>query len=253
VQSSGRAKLEEWIEEGEHYRMEYAEHWNRDGKLEHDAEVQGSQKKGRKKSFAQRTDDKLRSKGKGKTTAKENTSPKPDHTENSKHSNIWNPESMFPSGPDILITPVAPWIASPHGTAKYWSYTSLWNLLNYPALSMPSPVGTHASAKLDVKINRENGKGENFMSDIDRKMWDMYDPALYDGMPVSIQLIGRRLEDEKVLAVAQFLEDHLKTPSDSPIPSVPSFKTTSSPLTPSNPSVPSSPGISMRKPTKRSK
>jgi Asp-tRNA(Asn)/Glu-tRNA(Gln) amidotransferase A subunit family amidase len=38
------------------------------------------------------------------------------------------------------------------------------------------------------------------------------DPNLYsnlsDKMPVSIQIVGRRNEDEKVIAVAKFLEDN---------------------------------------------
>lgn len=34
------------------------------------------------------------------------------------------------------------------------------------------------------------------------------DPKLYKQMPVSVQLIGRRNEDEKVIAIARFLEDH---------------------------------------------
>lgn len=66
---------------------------------------------------------------------------------------------------DILISPVAPYIASPHGKSKYWSYTSLWNLLDYPALSVPTP--TIVDEQMDVKSNRES-----FMSDIDREMWD---------------------------------------------------------------------------------
>jgi Asp-tRNA(Asn)/Glu-tRNA(Gln) amidotransferase A subunit family amidase len=34
------------------------------------------------------------------------------------------------------------------------------------------------------------------------------DPDLYDKMPVSVQLVGRRNEDEKVIAIARFLEEH---------------------------------------------
>ncbi|KAE9982075.1 hypothetical protein EG327_005968 [Venturia inaequalis] len=100
---------------------------------------------------------------------------------------------------DILVSPVAPYVASPHGKAKYWSYTSLWNLLDYPALSVPTPTIT--DEKLDMKSDRKS-----FMSPIDKDMWEWYDPKLYDKMPVSLQLIGRRHQDEKVIAVAQFLE-----------------------------------------------
>ena len=34
------------------------------------------------------------------------------------------------------------------------------------------------------------------------------DPKLYEDMPVSVQLVGRRNEDEKVIAIAKFLEEN---------------------------------------------
>ncbi|TID21004.1 hypothetical protein E6O75_ATG05769 [Venturia nashicola] len=104
---------------------------------------------------------------------------------------------------DVLISPVAPYVASPHGKAKYWSYTSLWNLLDYPALSVPTP--TNVDERLDTKSDRKA-----FMSAIDEEMWEWYDPKLYDKMSVSLQLIGRRQQDEKVIAIAKSLEaNHL--------------------------------------------
>jgi amidase len=42
------------------------------------------------------------------------------------------------SGVDVLISAVQPGVATAHGTAKYWTYTSLWNLLDYPALVFPT-------------------------------------------------------------------------------------------------------------------
>lgn len=66
---------------------------------------------------------------------------------------------------DILMSPVAPYVASPHGKAKYWSYTSLWNLLDYPALSVPTP--TIADEVLDAKPDRKSS-----MSAIDEEMWN---------------------------------------------------------------------------------
>ena len=31
------------------------------------------------------------------------------------------------------------------------------------------------------------------------------DPDIYDGAPVSVQLVGRRLQEEKMLALAEYL------------------------------------------------
>ena len=38
-----------------------------------------------------------------------------------------------------------------------------------------------------------------------------YDPEFYDGTPVTLQLVGRRLEDEKVLEMAGTIADALKS------------------------------------------
>ena len=37
-----------------------------------------------------------------------------------------------------------------------------------------------------------------------------YDPEFYDGTPITLQLVGRRLEDEKVLEMAGIIADALK-------------------------------------------
>lgn len=36
------------------------------------------------------------------------------------------------------------------------------------------------------------------------------DPEIYDGAHVSIQLVGRRLEEEKMLALAQYVGEALQ-------------------------------------------
>ena len=36
-----------------------------------------------------------------------------------------------------------------------------------------------------------------------------YDPEFYDGTPVALQCVGRRLEDEKVLEMVQIVSDAL--------------------------------------------
>lgn len=36
------------------------------------------------------------------------------------------------------------------------------------------------------------------------------DPEVFDGMPVGLQIMGRRLEEEKVLAIAKELEPLLR-------------------------------------------
>jgi len=46
--------------------------------------------------------------------------------------------------------------------------------------------------------------------DLDKISQDEYDPELYHGAPVAVQVVGRRLQEEKVLEYATILDDALK-------------------------------------------
>ncbi|RSL95102.1 hypothetical protein CDV31_014052 [Fusarium ambrosium] len=48
---------------------------------------------------------------------------------------------------DAILCPVGPGCAPPHDQARYWNYTSQWNLLEYPAISFPL---TQVDTRLDV-------------------------------------------------------------------------------------------------------
>ena len=48
------------------------------------------------------------------------------------------------------------------------------------------------------------------MSEIDAKIQADYDPDFYHGAPVSLQLVGKRLEEEKVLEMVEIVADALK-------------------------------------------
>jgi Asp-tRNA(Asn)/Glu-tRNA(Gln) amidotransferase A subunit family amidase len=43
-------------------------------------------------------------------------------------------------------------------------------------------------------------------NDQDLWNWGIYDPETMDGHPVGLQIVGRRLEEEKVLGVATVFE-----------------------------------------------
>jgi amidase len=66
---------------------------------------------------------------------------------------------------DAILCPVTPGVAPLHNTAKYWGYTSQWNLLDYPALVFP--VG-----KVDPGVDVADG-GYEPMNDVDRENWNL--------------------------------------------------------------------------------
>lgn len=65
-------------------------------------------------------------------------------------SSFWNssPGSSRPF--DGLIAPVHPSSSYPHNFPSWWGYTSLWNILDYPSLTLPIK-GLKISPELDPK------------------------------------------------------------------------------------------------------
>ena len=66
---------------------------------------------------------------------------------------------------DGILCPVGRGVAPKHDTAKYWGYTSQWNLLDYPAVTFP--VG-----KADMKTNTPKGSFVP-MTDVDDEHWKL--------------------------------------------------------------------------------
>ena len=110
----------------------------------------------------------------------------------SEYAKLWN-ETAMDGGRmvDVILCPVGPGTAPMLDHSKYWGYTSQWNLLDYPALVFPV---TKADPAIDVIEH-----GFQPMSKADEENHKTYQkPEIYKGAPVSLQLVGRRYDDEKV-------------------------------------------------------
>lgn len=120
----------------------------------------------------------------------------------------WNAFGDKGDGLDIMITPPNATPAVPHGGMKDASascgYTFLFNLLDYSCGILPV---THVDPAMDVlspdvRISKMNG--------VARGAYKHYDAVAMAGLPVAVQVVGRRLEEEKVLACMKRLEDALE-------------------------------------------
>jgi Asp-tRNA(Asn)/Glu-tRNA(Gln) amidotransferase A subunit family amidase len=109
---------------------------------------------------------------------------------------------------DILLTVPNATPAVPHGgmhdAVSSCGYTFLFNLIDYTAGIIPV---THVDAKQDAlsksfDINKLNG--------VAKGAYRHYDAKKMEGLPVGVQVVGRRLEEEKVLAIMQRIEDALE-------------------------------------------
>ncbi|GMG06588.1 unnamed protein product [Aspergillus oryzae] len=118
------------------------------------------------------------------------------------------------SGIDGILCPTTPYSSVEHGKFAYVGYTGVFNILDYSAVSFPCGVkaskaldasyhGHKALSDVDARIQHDCTLPHSYSSkspQIDRTNIRILDNAsAVDGMPVSLQLVARRLEEEKVL------------------------------------------------------
>ncbi|KLO85860.1 general amidase [Fusarium fujikuroi] len=108
---------------------------------------------------------------------------------------------------DAIIMPALPHAAVPHNTVKWVGYTKVWNLLDYTALVIPG--GKVEARDLDALWDHEP---RNELDEWNTRLWeDNMQEMVKHHLPVDIQIVGRVLEEEKVLAVGKVLDDLLRT------------------------------------------
>ncbi|KDQ63717.1 hypothetical protein JAAARDRAFT_148343 [Jaapia argillacea MUCL 33604] len=103
---------------------------------------------------------------------------------------------------DAIIAPVAPYAAPPHGMNKISNYTRIWSLLDYPALALPV---TKVNPAIDLKA-----PPHQFLCDLDKEHYDLYDPNVFVNAPVAVQLVGRTLEEEALIGIGEVVDAALR-------------------------------------------
>ncbi|KAL2816577.1 glutamyl-tRNA amidotransferase subunit A [Aspergillus cavernicola] len=85
-----------------------------------------------------------------------------------------------------------------------WGYTSLWNLLDYSAVSFPV-------TKIDPG---ENAKDTLYTprNEFDSWVQEHYDPKKQRDIPVCLQLVAKRLEEEKLFQALREIKDSVGVP-----------------------------------------
>ena len=123
--------------------------------------------------------------------------------------NWWNTLNDSPDGEmDAILTVPNATPAVPHGAMAdavgSCGYTFLFNLLDYCAGIIPV---THVDAQLDkLPVTFKLGK----MNGLARGAYMHYDAQKMAGLPVAVQVVGRRLEEEKTLALMLRVEKALE-------------------------------------------
>ncbi|KAI0363623.1 amidase [Pilatotrama ljubarskyi] len=109
---------------------------------------------------------------------------------------------------DAVLSPVAATLAPRHDTTRWWGYTSYWNLMDYPAVVFP--VGRFRARDYQPqKLPDGAVHGGDPRSENERVVRAQWDPKTYDNIPVSLQLVGRRLNEERLLGMLGRVEQAL--------------------------------------------
>ncbi|KAF2785897.1 amidase [Melanomma pulvis-pyrius CBS 109.77] len=98
---------------------------------------------------------------------------------------------------DAVIAPLAPFPAARPGLYPYYGYSTFVNVLDYTSVVVPVTTVDKHIDEVDV--------GYESLSEMDKRVHESYDPEIYHGAHVSVQLVGRRLQEERMLAIAEYV------------------------------------------------
>ncbi|KAF5523509.1 Acetamidase [Colletotrichum aenigma] len=104
---------------------------------------------------------------------------------------------------DILLMPPMPHSAVPHAGCRWVGYTKVWNFLDYPALVIRR--GNVSQDDLSEPWMYETRGPED---EWNKKLWEDNGKEMAGlRLPVGLQIVGRKLEEETVLAAGKIIDD----------------------------------------------
>lgn len=112
---------------------------------------------------------------------------------------------------DAILAPVAPTLAPPHDTTRWWGYTAYWNLLDYPGVVFPAgrfDAGSYRPIDVSADVTLPE-QPRNTTEEYVRAQWN---PDTYHNASIGLQLVGRRLNEERLLGILQKVEEAVRHP-----------------------------------------
>ncbi|KAF2171234.1 hypothetical protein M409DRAFT_50700 [Zasmidium cellare ATCC 36951] len=111
--------------------------------------------------------------------------------------------------PDVIITPMSP--ATAHDTANLKntaSATHFYNLVDYPAIVVPTPIKVQPREKED---SREYYDSESWI-DADQETKQLWKDFDYQGAPVCVQIVAKRHMENELIAAVGLMQEALQLP-----------------------------------------
>ncbi|KAI0406649.1 amidase [Xylaria palmicola] len=103
------------------------------------------------------------------------------------------------AGIDAVLAPVTPFSSVENGKFKHVGYTGVYNVLDYAAMAFPT--GMTADRTIDVLQD----DAPEPLSDLDRVIQSEYNAEAVHGMPINLQLVAQRLEEEKCIEMCKVI------------------------------------------------
>ncbi|KAE8357299.1 amidase signature domain-containing protein [Aspergillus caelatus] len=102
---------------------------------------------------------------------------------------------------DVVIGPAFVGPACAHDTAFYWTYTSLYNLVDYPAVVIPT--------QLRVQPGEQYGFSYVPLSESCQHVKQLWESSEFEAAPLALQVVGRRYHDSELFGALAILKDIL--------------------------------------------
>lgn len=124
-------------------------------------------------------------------------------------------EEKLGSEMDAIIAPITPTAAIRHNQFKYYGYASAINLLDLTSVVVPVTFADKSADRKDGNYKPMNDMDATVQAECESCflsrlwLWDCTDQVCsddaeaYHGAPVAVQIIGRRLSEEKTMAIAE--------------------------------------------------
>ena len=103
---------------------------------------------------------------------------------------------------DGILTPLAPYPAARPEGYKWYGFSAWVNGMDYTSVVIPVTLA-------DKSVDKYSD-GYKPISDDDKVVFEDYDAEIYDKAHVSVQIVGRRFTEEKMLAIAEYVGELVK-------------------------------------------
>lgn len=104
---------------------------------------------------------------------------------------------------DAIIMPVSPYSGVGIGKFKYVGYTSVFNALDWAAGTIPV---TRVDKAIDIKEEIYEARNA-----LDKETYENYDPNELSGGAISIQIVCKKLQEEKVVKLMKLVSEAIGT------------------------------------------